>query len=53
MPVHPYDPRRDDQEEKEFPDVGDIIERIIRGSDNLRPERDALPSPVARCADHH
>ena len=31
MPVHPYDPHRDDQEKKEIPDVGDIIDRIIRG----------------------
>lgn len=29
MPVHPYDPRREDDDERELPDIGDIIDRIL------------------------
>lgn len=31
MPVHPYDPERDDEDDRTLPDIGDIIDRIIRG----------------------
>lgn len=38
MPIAPYDPR-DDDEDRNAPDIGDVVERIINGGDD--------PSPVA------
>lgn len=32
MPVHPYDPYGDDPDRGEFPDIDQIIDRIINGN---------------------
>jgi len=31
MPVHPYDPHGEEPEDREIPDVDEIIDRILRG----------------------
>ncbi|WP_267899433.1 hypothetical protein [Halorientalis pallida] len=36
MPIAPYDPRGDD-EDRNAPDIGDVVERIINGGDDPSP----------------
>ncbi|WP_424019257.1 hypothetical protein ACOZ4N_07225 [Halorientalis pallida] len=36
MPIAPYDPRESD-EDRDAPDIGDVVERIINGGDDPSP----------------
>ena len=33
MPVHPFDPHGEDREERELPDIDEIIDGILRPAD--------------------
>lgn len=34
MPIHPYDPTVDDEEDEKLHDINDLIEQILHGEDD-------------------